>query len=131
MTISERLEVDKRAYKLREDLKITTPIDFKKLVETSLGGKLKKVNNIEGISDSKIERRYNHFVILINESKDEYRQRFSIAHEISHLIIDMGYNIDSKSFNSVDSDMSFNREGRTEEEFIANEFTAALLMPKY
>lgn len=130
MTINKRLEIDQEAYKLRDALKITTPIDFKNLVEKGLGGKLKNANNIEGILDAKIERTGNHFVIYVNESKDEYRQRFSIAHEISHLILDMGYDTNSKSFNDDNSDMSFNREGGTEEEYAANEFAAALLMPK-
>lgn len=129
MTIDQRLEIDKKAYDFRNKVKITTPIDFEKLVKEGLGGTLKDTTK-ESIPDAQIVRSGDSFVISVNKQKDVWRQRFSIAHEIGHLILDMGYDINSKSFNGGDLNTSFDREGDTQQEYAANEFAAALLMPK-
>jgi Zn-dependent peptidase ImmA (M78 family) len=67
-------------------------------------------------------------VIGINSSHPTVRQRFSIAHEIGHLVMHQGSVF-------VDQIVRFNRDGKSSlaidpEEIQANRFAAALLMPE-
>ena len=59
------------------------------------------------------------------------RRRFSIAHELGHLFLHLGYLIDDDLWESVDSyiDSVRHRMGYNEEEFEAHEFAGSLLMP--
>lgn len=74
----------------------------------------------------------NDFEISISASKPESRMKFSIAHEIAHLFLHMGFMVDDdlwkKNVEYKDS-VKF-RYGYTEEELEANEFAGAFLMPE-
>lgn len=71
------------------------------------------------------------FLIRISQETPELRRRFSIAHELGHLFLHMGYLIDPELWKSTGAyqDSVRYRFGYTEEEFEANEFAAALLLP--
>lgn len=70
------------------------------------------------------------WAILINEDDAPVRQRFTIAHELGHLLLhrftiphaDTGFKIRFRD--------SVSSEGRVREEIEANEFAAELLMPR-
>lgn len=68
-------------------------------------------------------------VIAINDSEPETRQRFTVAHEIGHLLMHRGRPL------LVDADVKINKRTPTNgfatptEETEANRFAAALLMP--
>jgi hypothetical protein len=70
----------------------------------------------------------NNWLILVNASHSETRQRFSMAHELGHLILH-GYTAPhaDRTFRFRDARSS---EGSALEEIQANQFAAELLMPR-
>lgn len=57
------------------------------------------------------------------------RRRFTIAHELGHLFLHMGYLINEELWRKQDQNV-YERSGSSEKEYQANEFAAAFLMPK-
>lgn len=71
-------------------------------------------------------------VIWVNPLEAPNRQRFTMAHELGHLINDVVPNLDKVGVNDEFHDGAINlkRDGRQEpREYAANEFAAQLLMP--
>ncbi len=71
----------------------------------------------------------NSFKIIVSPFQDEKRRRFTIAHELGHLFLHMGYLINQEIWNRQDKNI-YHRVGSSEKEYQANEFAAAFLMPK-
>ena len=81
-------------------------------------------------SDGAIEKDGNNlFKIIVSPFQDEKRRRFTIAHELGHLFLHMGYLINQEVWNRQDKNI-YHRVGSSEKEYQANEFAAAFLMPK-
>ena len=81
-------------------------------------------------SDGSIEKDGNNsFKIIVSPFQDEKRRRFTIAHELGHLFLHMGYLINQEVWNRQDKNI-YHRVGSSEKEYQANEFAAAFLMPK-
>lgn len=76
------------------------------------------------------------FIIHLNKNKPFFRTRFSLAHELGHLFLHMGYLTDrwntAETFQDSIYYRSYNRKDMnySQEESEANEFAAAFLMPK-
>lgn len=108
--------IDDLAEKIIEFYKINIPIyDIEEVVK-KLGGSIKVDKNL--IFNGKLKKDNNSFIIYIpNICKN--RSKFIIAHEIGHLVLhtDKFGGIDKKNYTN-------------EEEFEANQFVKALLMPK-
>jgi Zn-dependent peptidase ImmA (M78 family) len=70
-------------------------------------------------------------VIELSGSASRERDRFSIAHELGHLFLHMGYLVDAAAWNRIDEyrDSPMFRHGHSEEELEAHEFAASFLMP--
>lgn len=71
--------------------------------------------------------------IWINSFDSKNRQRFTLAHEIGHLVNDLIPALDDidsdKEF--IDTELTLNRDGRQDpREYKANDYAARLLMPK-
>lgn len=115
---------------IREAFNLQAPIDLELLVE-QLGGKLIETSDVGENMEAKIEKKQNSFVITIDPKRYDKRKRFSIAHELGHLFLHMGYLINPEKWNSTDQyiDSVYYRYGYNIEEFEANEFAACLLMP--
>ncbi|GIM31527.1 ImmA/IrrE family metallo-endopeptidase [Paraclostridium bifermentans] len=115
---------------IRNNFKIQTPVkenDFRLIVET-LNGDLYYGDNLD--YEAKIERNNEKFIISVDSSKPENRQRFSLAHELGHLFLHMK-RLDEKYWsNNVIKDSAYFRYGRGIEELEANEFAGAFLMPE-
>jgi hypothetical protein len=81
--------------------------------------------------EAKIEKISDGFRISVRQEPNEERQRFSIAHELGHLFLHMGYLVDEGkwSANSNYTDSVYYRFGFGVEESEANEFAGAFLMP--
>ena len=111
---------------------IETPIkDMKKVVE-KMGGTLEEDDSLGSFSDGiikKEEKGQSKFTICVPKNQSEQRKNFTIAHELGHLFIHMGYQLDEDLWNKSDG-ISFNRKGNSEPELEANEFAAAFLMPE-
>ncbi len=79
--------------------------------------------------DAKIERIDKNFKITIKPSNLALRDNFSIAHELGHLFLHMGYLIDNNMW--MNSKLRYDRFGYSQEEFEANEFAGNLLMQEH
>lgn len=133
MNLSKKQYIEKLALGIRKALKIQTPIDLKKVISL-LSGSIICINDIEYNSEAKITKKDNNtFEIALNSSNNtNERENFTIAHELGHLFLHMGYLIDNDKWNSINeyTDSVYYRYGYNEEEFEANEFAANFLMPK-
>ena len=103
------------------------PVDLQELVR-SLGGQI--TTSAEGSDSSangSVKRidRYK-FIITISPNQCEQRKRFTIAHELGHLFLHLGFPRESNE--KFEKEMY--RIGASEQEYQANEFAACLLMPE-
>jgi predicted transcriptional regulator len=130
MNVDRRREISAFAANLRKALKLPTPIDTE-LAVRRLGGTVIVDPSLE--YEAMVEKVGNGFRILLSADKvSEGRRKFSVAHELGHLFLHMGYLVDQNRWHSIRSyrDSVRYRYGYSEEEFEANEFAAAFLMPK-
>jgi Zn-dependent peptidase ImmA (M78 family) len=117
---------------LRENLKLDVPVDVEK-IPSLLGGKLNYVDNINNSDiEAMISKNENSFEIQIKKDGYELRDRFSIAHELGHLFLHMGFLVNDNVWDSTNDyhDSVYYRSGYNIEENEANEFAGALLMPE-
>lgn len=126
MNKQKRETINDFAEKIRGYLDLGYPTDVFKAVELLEGTIVESAFEKEAEIIPDVEN--NTFSIKIDKSKPESRVRFSIAHELGHLFLHMGFLVDQERWQRA---VSYCREGLNEEEFEANEFAAAFLMPKY
>ena len=128
MDAARRTYIASLAETIRQACAIGVPADVRGAV-TCLGGTLRVMPD-PGF-EAMVEKCDAGFRITLAEEPIEARQRFSIAHELGHLFLHMGYLVDEKKWASITDyrDSVYYRFGYTEEEYEANEFAAALLMP--
>ncbi|EKD55897.1 MAG: hypothetical protein ACD_59C00004G0001 [uncultured bacterium] len=107
------------------------PYDVHRAIEL-LNGKLENADLPEN-TDACIKKELDSFNIYINSTKPILRERFSIAHELGHLFLHMGYLVDQKKWSEINNfyDSIFYRANNNYsiEEYEANEFAASFLMP--
>lgn len=109
-----------------DSFKIQIPIqDIDALVDL-LGG---SIQTDFSCTDGTVVKEGESFRIFVSPFQDEKRRRFTIAHELGHLFLHMGYLINEELWKRQDENV-YNRLGSSEKEYQANEFAAALLMPK-
>lgn len=131
--------INKIADVVLEILNYTTPAyDPEKAVE-SLQGKIEE-DITDECEDARIVRASEDsgfkFIIHLNKNKPFFRTRFSLAHELGHLFLHMGYLTDrwntAETFQDSIYYRSYSRKDMnySQEESEANEFAAAFLMPK-
>lgn len=110
---------------------IPTPIENMSAVVEILGGRLQEDRAIGIFSDGKIDRTEDdvEFSIKIPHGQSEARKNFTVAHELGHLFLHMGYMIDEELWENS-KNVAFYRKGNSEKELQANEFAAAFLMPR-
>ncbi len=128
MRQTRRHEIQRLANTIREACELSTPLDMDEAVER-LNGTL-SFRNVDEF-EAKIEKLDDGFKITLARSYPPLRKRFSIAHELGHLFLHMGYLIDDDKWDSVGeyTDSVYYRFGHNTEESEANEFAASLLMP--
>jgi Zn-dependent peptidase ImmA (M78 family) len=119
-----------RALDLLREVGITEPPVDVKRVATHLGAKLEKESFEGGVSGLLVRKEGRAPVICVNKSHGPQRQRFSIAHEIGHLIFHPGSPVlvDDQTVRANWRDETSSR-ATNREEIEANAFAAALLMP--
>lgn len=124
-----REQINKLAESVRRACDLATPVNVDNAV-ARLNGSIATV--VDGGYEARIEKDGQRFTISLAGDQYETRRRFSIAHELGHLFLHMGYLIDEDKWASVGTytDSVYYRYGYTTEEFEANEFAAALLMPR-
>ncbi len=124
-----REQIEKLAESVRASCELAVPVEVDHAV-ARLNGSIAVVSETD--YEAKIEKDGDGFKITLAGQQFERRRRFSVAHELGHLFLHMGYLIDETKWASVGTytDSVYYRFGYTTEEFEANEFAAALLMPR-
>lgn len=95
-------------------------------VVTVLGGYL---NESTDICNSDVMKWNDGFVIYIPSSYSAERKQFAVAQELGHLFLHMGYKISPKLWDNQ-RNMVYYESKSPLEEYQANDFADALLMPK-
>lgn len=113
------------------EFEINAPIDLEKIVDF-IGAKLNVSVDFDRISTAgSVSLNNEHAEIWINPIENNYepRKRFTIAHEIGHLIRHISPDTGVKEF--IDTKKTLNRKGSywDSKEYEANNFAAQLLMP--
>ena len=80
--------------------------------------------DLRPVHDGEICHNNGVFTIRVNNTQDENRQRFTIAHEIAHYMLHMGYIVKNKCVDRGNSG-GFNNYKEIE----ANRLAADILMP--
>jgi Zn-dependent peptidase ImmA (M78 family) len=129
MKHSRREQINGLADSVRSACALATPIDVEHAV-SKLGGELCFADDAD--FEAKIERIDSYFRITLGQPSADTRRRFSVAHELGHLFLHMGYLVDDAKWASSEPyiDSVYYRYGYSTEEYEANEFAAALLMPR-
>lgn len=133
MTSSRRKQINQLADVIRNACGVSVPAteaDLKKMVAV-LGGTYHEKSDLD--VEAMIEKTsLTSFAITLSEDFMPTRRKFSVAHELGHLFLHMGFltNMSKWKETQLFQDSARYRLGRSEEEFEANEFAAALLMPK-
>ncbi len=133
-----RETIDKVSDIVRKILKFDTPAyDPLKAIELLDGAIVYDI--FDECIDASIEKSQDadpqEFVIHLNANKPFYRTRFSLAHELGHLFLHMGFRTERwKNAESFKDSIYYRTlyrkdENYSEEESEANEFAAAFLMP--
>ena len=131
MTKQRRDAVYSLAEELRVLYNLATPVNLYGVARDSLGGEIAEESLDDDIS-GKIEKKGESFKITLNSNHPPNRKNFTLAHELGHLFLHMGFMIDSEKWESIKEyiDSPYYRIGYSEEEYDANHFAGALLMPK-
>ena len=135
MNKKRRDQINDFANLLRESIGFEqAPYDPKWAVEI-LNGKISNdIDLLLSDIDAKILKTDDGFEIKLNPNQPLTRLNFSIAHELGHLFLHMGYLIDEEKWkNILEYNDTFYRDYNNtdiEQEYEANEFAAAFLMPK-
>lgn len=129
MSVINRLQISQLAERVRVACELSIPVDVEEAVKR-LGGMIEQVTD-QGF-EARIERFEDRFKITLSQDISERRKRFSIAHELGHLFLHMGYLIDKEKWERTGTyiDSVYYRYGYSQEEYEANEFAAAFLMPQ-
>jgi Zn-dependent peptidase ImmA (M78 family) len=133
MTSLRRKQINQLADVIRDACGVKVPASeehLKKMVAT-LGGTYSEKSDMD--VEAMIEKTSSKsFAITLSEGFMPTRRKFSVAHELGHLFLHMGFLTNAGKWEQTQlfMDSARFRLGRNEEEFEANEFAAALLMPK-
>lgn len=109
--------------------KIEIPISNIDKVVNEMGGTIITPPDFDELCDGTIKKDGNFFEIMLSVNQSDNRRTFTIAHELGHLFLHMGYRTNSEVWKHQ-SEQVYSRFGTSEQEYQANEFAAALLMPK-
>ena len=130
MDFSTRSYINSLAQQVIKVYDITIPITNIDDVVRTIGGTIVEKNNFDDLCDGTIIKDgTNSFRIAISPYQNDQRRVFTIAHELGHLFLHMGYRTNPSLWEAQDQRV-FIRFGSSEQEYQANEFAAALLMPK-
>ena len=129
-------QIQRRALRILREVGIAAPPVSALKVARALGADVRPEFAEDGISGA-LYREEDRAVIGVNASHHSNRQRFTIAHEIGHLVLHEGAVFIDRAYNSAlpgKEAPAFLRDGLSSEavdpiEIEANRFAACLLMP--
>ncbi len=114
-----RMHFEKDANKYEDEVR-----PFLNTVVNLLGGKIESLSDNIFSPASLIIRKKNDFSILLVPFDTSLRDNFTIAHELGHYFL----HYDAQT--GEEEPITFYRQGSNKEEWQANRFAAAFLMPK-
>ena len=117
------------AESLLDAFNIQIPINDIEGVVNKIGGRVEIDVDLSMYSDGFIKKENDAFVISVSPFQSNERKNFTIAHELGHLFLHMGYITDEEVWEKQDG-IPYHRNGSSIMEYQANEFAAAFLMPK-
>lgn len=124
-----RTKINELAKDILTVYEINTPIYDIESVVKKIGGRICESTHLSFLTDGTVKKENDSFSITIPASQaNSARRNFTVAHELGHLFLHMGYQINEELWRKSDN-LVFNRHGNSERELEANEF-AAFLMPK-
>ena len=126
MTTATRDMINSITEDIRQVLGIQGPIQNMDDVVYKLGG---TIQDDFLCSDGTVSKEGRTFKIQVSPFQSQKRRRFTIAHELGHLFLHMGYLIDEELWDEQEDNI-YHRSGSSEQEYQANEFAAAFLMPR-
>lgn len=130
MTRDVRIAIDNIASQVRSAFGISVPVTDIDEVVRRMGGSVVESDDLLLIADGAVKKTDDdRFVILVSKNQTPVRRNFTIAHEIGHLFLHMGYKINDDLWAQQNSNPYY-RNGTTLDEYQANEFAAAFLMPE-
>jgi hypothetical protein len=133
MTTSQRANIQKLAERIRQVLfpeDPVFPVDPVSVIGR-LGGEL-EYTDLEKEVYAEIHRTPTGFKVELAIGQSPTRERFTLAHELGHLFLHMGYlepDVWSKSSPYFDGAFRRTEGDYRQEELEANEFAASFLMP--
>ena len=111
--------------------KIEIPIKDIKSVVKKMGGQITYKDNFYDLVDGSIKKTGKmSFEIALSILQSEERRNFTIAHELGHLFLHMGFRTNKELWEKQDKIVYQRKERKEYQEYQANEFAAALLMPR-
>jgi Zn-dependent peptidase ImmA (M78 family) len=124
-------EISALAELVRDSLELDIPVDVETAVHR-LGGTMQVAEAAPGGPEASVRRNGERFEIIIKKNCWPARTRFSLAHELGHLFLHMGYLVNPETWglSSEYCDSVYHRFGYSIEEAEANLFAAAFLMPE-
>jgi Zn-dependent peptidase ImmA (M78 family) len=124
-----RNAIERAAQKLLEANEVTrAPIPVEKLAR-ALNIDVRFSETSDDVSGALI-RNADSVVIAVNSAQHENRQRFTIAHELGHLLLHRGTKLHFDDDFRIDYRDASSSDATKREEIEANTFAAALLMPE-
>ena len=132
MNSTKRRLIGQLADQVRHERGLGIPADVRSAVN-ELGGEILEMAFDDMAYEAAVRKIDNgRFEIRLRDGVGVQRERFSVAHELGHLFIHMGFQTDDLKWNGIPEGESSERAryGVSESEYEANEFAAALLMPE-
>lgn len=123
-----RDRIDALASDILSAIEESAPIADINSIVKKLGGRVEEVNEVFSIEGS-IAREGEGFCITVPMWQNQERKNFTIAHELGHLFLHMGYLINDSIWQNSSTQVYY-RQGNSASEQEANEFAASLLMPR-
>ena len=124
-----RKQINELAETVLDVFDISRPITNMNNVINILGGEIREDASLGLFSDGKVYKEKDNskgfsFYIVVPSNQPDARKNFTVAHELGHLFLHMGYKINDELWAKSD-DVVFNRRGNSEIELQANEFAVA------
>ena len=131
MNDATRAYIKKVADAVRSTFDAAIPIGNIDSLVNELGGSIVEQPGLDQLYDGTIRKVGEHsFEIAIFPYQCDEIRNFTIAHELGHLFLHMGYLVSKGTWDQQSDGHQFTRFGANEQEQKANEFAAALLMPQ-
>ena len=123
-----RQYINRLAQIVIDEYNISIPIVNIDEVVKSMNGVIEESEEHNELYDGTISKiESDSFAIVVSQNQSSQRRNFTIAHELGHLFLHMGFRTDADVWSKQTG--VYRRFGTSDQEYQANEFAAALLMP--